>query len=336
MAGSKLKTLTFSVLPLLLLVLAAELGLWVFGFNYQPYRGYYSLAAVQRAGSGDFAYDRDLIWKLKADDIYSGDSASLGPRRMRTPQFEDQKKQGIKRVICIGDSGTYGYEVGFDEAWPRLLEKELYALGITAEVINAGVSGYTSLQGLRYYKRDLARLMPDLLITQFGRNDGKVIAYGTGNNKYKMGEDKNLRLPHPIIFHAFALLRNLRNFQLLWYLADKVSFYRRGLDGKMAKFRVSPEDYQRNIAELEKMQGEIGKLLALKPCRIDWIENRLKLIELYLPHSENVLDTCEVMHRAVPDRAQSLFLDDYHFNSAGNRVFARSLAREIVEKKLLE
>lgn len=336
MAGGKAKTFVFSILPLLLLLLVVEIGLRACHYRYEPRSGYFSLGAVRRAAGEEFDFDRQLIWKLKADSVYPGDSAPPGPRRMRTPPFDNEKKAGVKRVVCLGDSATYGFELGFDQTWPRQLERELYALGITAEVINAGVSGYTSLQGLRYYRRELARLKPDLLITQFGRNDGKVISYLAGSSSYEMGEDKNLRLPHPLIFQAFRFLSYFRTFQLLWSLTDKLNSYFRDPDQQAVRYRVSPEDYRQNLAQLDELQKNNGRLLALIPCHVDWIDNRLKPISNYLPPTEYTVDVCQIMQRAAPQRPQSLFLDDYHFNAAGCRVFAHSLAREIVQKGLLK
>src|SRR5206468_9052768 len=39
------------------------------------------------------------------------------------------------------------------------------------EIVNAGVIGYTSLHGLEWFERDLARLHPDVVTLYFGWND---------------------------------------------------------------------------------------------------------------------------------------------------------------------
>lgn len=51
------------------------------------------------------------------------------------------------RVLAIGDSCTFGSLFEYS-TWPRSAERELAALGVPAEVVNAGVNGYTPANAL--------------------------------------------------------------------------------------------------------------------------------------------------------------------------------------------
>jgi len=70
------------------------------------------------------------------------------------------------KVICLGDSCTYGQNVLASEAWPAVLE----ALA-GHDVRNAGVCGDTTRLALERFPRDVALHKPDAVVLQFGAND---------------------------------------------------------------------------------------------------------------------------------------------------------------------
>lgn len=65
------------------------------------------------------------------------------------------------RIACLGDSTTFGWGVSESQAWPSLLGEQL---GV--EVLNAGVPGYSSHQGLATLDRVLA-LNPDVVVLAY-------------------------------------------------------------------------------------------------------------------------------------------------------------------------
>jgi acyl-CoA thioesterase I len=73
-------------------------------------------------------------------------------------------------VLAFGDSLTAGLGLPADEAFPAQLEARLKAMGIDARVVNAGVSGDTTADGLARLDWSLAK-KPDLVILELGAND---------------------------------------------------------------------------------------------------------------------------------------------------------------------
>jgi acyl-CoA thioesterase-1 len=76
-----------------------------------------------------------------------------------------------KTILVLGDSLAAGYGVDPDQAWPALLQKKIDAAGLKIEVLNAGVSGDTTADGLQRLDW-LLRRKADVLLLELGGNDG--------------------------------------------------------------------------------------------------------------------------------------------------------------------
>lgn len=80
--------------------------------------------------------------------------------------YIEEKKKGEIRIICLGDSTTYGNWVNHEESYPYLLEqllkKEYPEKNI--KVLNAGLPGASSQQIKRFFQLYLARYKPDIVI----------------------------------------------------------------------------------------------------------------------------------------------------------------------------
>src|SRR5207244_2029550 len=96
---------------------------------------------------------------------------------MRGDEFPVEKPAGTTRVICFGDSFTYGYGVGQDATYPAQLGRLLKArFGGSYEVLNAGVNGYGSFQELVALKRAL-RYHPDVVVVSSTYNDDQLLGH---------------------------------------------------------------------------------------------------------------------------------------------------------------
>jgi lysophospholipase L1-like esterase len=94
---------------------------------------------------------------------------------LRGPDYEDRKPSDEIRLLALGDSITFGWELSEDEAtWPGQLQALLdhqARPGRSFRVINAGVPRYTSEQVLRFLRDRLDELQPDLVVLCVGWND---------------------------------------------------------------------------------------------------------------------------------------------------------------------
>lgn len=141
-----------------------------------------------------FEGDPLLFWRLKPglrQAVWSLTPVTTNDDGVRYDGPLAAKPRGAVRVVCVGDSVTFGWRVPLaspdappdDEAaralpYPALLERSLRAAnpGRQIEVVPLAVPGYSSHQGLAWLRRDIGRLRPDLVIILFGWNDAEVRA----------------------------------------------------------------------------------------------------------------------------------------------------------------
>ena len=82
-----------------------------------------------------------------------------------------EKPLGVQRIVSLGDSFTVGYEVAVEETFSSVLERALNDRGYSIEVLNAGVSGFSTAEEYLYLERELWRYQPDLVLVSFFIND---------------------------------------------------------------------------------------------------------------------------------------------------------------------
>ncbi|MBT6488032.1 MAG: hypothetical protein HOK71_25560 [Planctomycetaceae bacterium] len=296
-----------------------------------------------------FEADPERFWRLKpslqlstkTDKRWSGMIANS--RGFRNREFSLKKPAGTYRIVCIGDSTTFGFGVDWDEAWPHRLEGLLNASssGSRIEVINAGVPGYTSYQGLQYAKQLLPALQPDLVVVTFGNNDGWCWDNHTDREFARSRRDRA----------GVPLLRSSRAMQLgtLWYQnrlknssrpdhrwADDVWSYRTEPDWTP---RVPVNEFAENLSEIALLCHRAGTKIAL----VQW-PDRIQLGGTPTPR-QHYLDAIErvcadqaipranvvtaFMVRPSETRAMYLPDDNIHVDAAGNRIVARAVANVI-------
>ena len=74
-------------------------------------------------------------------------------------------------LVCFGDSLTAGYGTESGESYPDDLQRLLDAQGYAYRVVNSGVSGETTKDGVERVTRVAAK-HPQIVVLEFGGNDG--------------------------------------------------------------------------------------------------------------------------------------------------------------------
>ena len=131
---------------------------------YYAFRGAFATPPV--AESLYTEYDRELGW-VSLPNVYLPNMYGPGKYlRTDSQRFRDNADfapivpYGKARIICSGDSFTFGFGVDNDNTWPQLLATRAPNL----ETVNMGQGGYGADQAYLWYKRDAAALNHDIQI----------------------------------------------------------------------------------------------------------------------------------------------------------------------------
>lgn len=77
-----------------------------------------------------------------------------------------------KNILVLGDSLSAGYGMAAEQSWPSLLQEELKHQRLKFSVVNASISGETTVGGRQRIGRLLEQYRPAIVIVELGANDG--------------------------------------------------------------------------------------------------------------------------------------------------------------------
>jgi len=311
---------------LFLLLLGEVLCRFVFSdfqsMRYGEFREGYRIDPLRTAGV--FLLDEYTFWRLAPSQEYG----------MNKEGFRDSqptrvsKASDLYRIICIGDSVTFGVPVELVETadtFSKRLETLLQARfrSIQIEVLNAGTPGYTSYQGLRQLKHRLIDFRPDLVIVQFGINDGDdAVSY----------PDKLQSMPGGLTVQIRNTLGKSALCNALARLTSRTPANQP--KGHKAIQRVSPEDFQPNLAQMRMMGKEYGfNLVFISPVLFE--EGRLIRAENHQPPSDAIIADMFHTFRLHPGNLSELFHDDCHLTPTGHQFLANLLYETILARNLI-
>ena len=108
--------------------------------------------------------------RLDSSKSIPGGETPLPPA---TPTSASSADVNDKRplIVCFGDSLTAGHGVDFSQSYPAYLQADLDAQGYHYRVVNQGISGNTTKDGVERLD-DILALKPAIVVVEFGGNDG--------------------------------------------------------------------------------------------------------------------------------------------------------------------
>lgn len=202
-------------------------------------------------------YDRDLGW-INIPNIYIQDMYGPGIYLRTNSQsfrnnndFEKNIPKGKIRIICSGDSFTFGYGVDNDHTWCQ----RLVDFNSNLETVNMGQGGYGIDQAYLWFKRDSERINYDIHIFAFTTHDfGRMEtdeSGGYGKPILSVQNDllitKNVPVPKrpyylPWLNDNFPIIKKLHVFEL---------------GGKLSKRLLKSFKIPNNIIQSENQKKEI-------------------------------------------------------------------------------
>lgn len=215
-----------------------------------------------------FRFDPELFWRLQPDlrdVIWDFTLVSTNAQGLRHPRDLDPKPAGGFRIVCVGDSVTFGYRVpviwaerpqAYDRdalPYPALLEAHLRRLNPDRDVeaIALAAPGYSSYQGRLWLAREIDRLRPDLVTTLFGWNDVNV----------RRATDAQTM---PAESWRVAMRRLVASSQGLLHVTERLRAAESGAqpEGGPTTLRVTRDEFVANHLEMQRLTVESGARFA--------------------------------------------------------------------------
>lgn len=250
------------------------------------------------------------------------------------------KPPGTLRILLLGDSVAFGYDLDEANVFAQLVEQELRGRQLAVEVVNGSVPGWSRRQQRLFLEKFGPEIQPDLVIYTVVLNDLREIATSESQLRW------SVRLVGAL---GWATQRSALASALKSALASAA----RPSD----EFHASVDLYERmtdttddpDIREaLVLEQRETGALLqAARTFACPVVAVLVPMAsQLTATHPPAVL---AALHRFLDQRGVTVldlwpllratdkptFLDHVHMNETGHRVTARALVRLLLSERLL-
>ncbi|TNF36264.1 MAG: SGNH/GDSL hydrolase family protein [Gammaproteobacteria bacterium] len=160
------------------LLLFMELGLRVAGYNplgnlvYNDRAAFIQPSVFPKRIYEGVPFARGRAW---------GADVELNSLGLRDSEYPLDAAEGVKRIVVIGDSVTFGNYMQQQDVYVEVLERHFRNRGQNVEVINMGLGGYDTLQEVATLEHIGLQFKPDLVIVGFCVND---IGVASGNLDY--------------------------------------------------------------------------------------------------------------------------------------------------------
>ncbi len=268
---------------------------------------------------------------------------------LRDIEYQKRAPVGVRRILALGDSQTFGNGLDLSDTWPKQLEAlQNHNNGaMKYEVVNSGLPASDTWQHEIILKRMLEIYHPHAIVLGFYVNDLVVrpdVVRFTQRNDRELSSIKWIYL-----IKRSALLLSLRSayssIRQMWAPSDEIILQNTLLRGGSNSIIDKRWDQvERSICAMRKIMDAygIGFLVVALPRR-DQIDGRLPA-NRYNQRLKDLFDRCEVqfvnmidpLQAAFKVHGKSLFIPwDGHNSKSANKVIASEIA-EILPSMFIE
>ena len=281
--------------------------------------------------------DQNMIWRLKPNQEtytkYGLKPVQINSAGLRDREFAIDKPENVYRVLVLGNSCTYGWGVGQEEMYAKLLEKKLNSVSgqRTFEVINGGVIGYSIAQELEYLKSDGIKWNPDMIIVSHTFNEGKRV------NPSSPQELKDK------VFTSLRVKNFLRNIALYHYIVEHnfshqyVQLAKRITEDKTwidtTAFRLYQDNLQQivDICQANKIKTVFFITVTKNQILNDSTQYSRHQNAMMTVADRNQLLRISAMDILRKNRSQELFVDGGHPNELGHQLIADEIYKTLID-----
>lgn len=207
-----------------------------------------------------------------------------------------KRKENSKRILAIGDSGTFGLGVKRQQAWPTLLESSLRKEKRNVEVFNFGIPGALLQDSVLFYRQYLQSYNPDTVIL------GIFLANDINQSVYlKPGNFLNLTYKEDYAPHFFEKTA-LYKFYRLQRLRLQRNSRNSDLFVSIGEMDINPNEF--NIGDFN--EGEVALYVTPQPKEVNQAYQNVEVILLELKRLCEMRNI-ELLITVIPTRS---YLED--------------------------
>ena len=208
--------------------------------------------------------DSQLFWRQRAhlNTVFEGAAVRTNRLGLRDEPVSKGGKKPVLRIVTLGASPTFGWGVEQNDTYAQVLERILRDTLNTeqVEVINAGQIGFSSYQGLKFFREVILPLKPNMITVSYVINDVDKYRFFRNHS----APDSQLKPQSGLLVAVENALEHSRFFRLYRKLvngtksASQQFFGERGTGEYRESRRVSPEEYRANITALIDLAQQHG------------------------------------------------------------------------------
>jgi lysophospholipase L1-like esterase len=243
---------------------------------HRKYIDIFSPARNEQEKTAALRFFPDIPASLKGNPTWE---VSLNSEGFRDVEFPKDKAASVFRIVCLGDSWTFGWNVGQNQAYPQTLKALLGREFPEAnfEVFNLGVGGYSSINGLMLLKTRVLDLKPDVVVLGFAMNEPNMAGVRSNNAS---AAEKSVTLPKTLS----ALVNKSESFKLLQYWALLLKWKPESIDKHIENLSRHTR-WKREVVDGDSDKFEPWMRDSLK----DFDNNHREMIKLARSHDINVV-----------------------------------------------
>jgi lysophospholipase L1-like esterase len=290
----------------------------------------------------DFVSDDDLNYRMKPNSrgvSIHGIHYQVNSQGLRDYDYPYEKQKDNFRILLLGDSVALGYGVEAADTFPKILERMLNSKQApkSYEVINAGVSGYNTVQELRYLKKEGLKYSPDLIVVLFLSDDVSLEpSFGIVRDNILLN-----RRAIPLPLSLTKMLRKSSLYHFFAYSYRQLKYKYRTQSGKNEtekEFSQKWNRYQRYILEMIDIseKEKLGLLFVFFPKSNQLVNRclaREQLLSLLKVEDISFLDLTAVI-KGHNNELLYLPRDSVHPNLKLHQIMAETIYKELITQEL--
>ena len=274
-------------------------------------------------------------------------------------EFTYAKPPGIKRIVALGDSFTFGIGVDVEDHYLTISEEYFKNNNLPIEIINLGVPGFSNAEELIVLQNEAFRYDPDLIILAFYQND---LSENIISDLFTVSDGELVRKNEEYLpaiklrnaLYSVPLYRYLAERSNLLYMVRRVAsdfVYKARLNNNAQESTVSLQDEKEAAAERADYRRQLTASIIDRIYEVTQ-EHRVPLVLVDIPWDTlisefpkedmryfdqlNYFEPAKVLEKDLDDKYLYWKKSFWHWTPYAHQQVGLQLAQYIIENDLIK